>query len=151
MLQLSDPFDAFMPLREVMNRLFEESFVGPHFELLTGKSFPVNVYETPDKKQFVVEAALPGFKPEQIHVQVADDILTIRADRKQEQAQEMGAYVCREITQSELYRTIRRPASFDVEAIEAIYEHGVLTLHLPKTAAALPKQIPVKAKELAKA
>ena len=48
MLQLSDPFDAFMPLREVMNRLFEESFVGPHFELLTGKSFPVNVYETPD-------------------------------------------------------------------------------------------------------
>lgn len=151
MLQRFDPFDTFMPMREVMNRLFEESFVGPHFEISSSKSFPMNVYETPDGKQFVVEAALAGFKPEQIHVQFEGDTLTIRADHKQEQSTEKGAYVRREIAQKEMYQAISLPARVDVEAIDATYEHGVLTLHMPKTAATQPKQIPVKVKELAKA
>ncbi len=151
MLQLFDPFDAFMPMREVINRLFEESFVGPRFELPSSKSFPLNVYETPDGKQLVVEAALAGFKPEQIHVQIEGDLLTIRADQKQEQSTEKGAYVRREITQNEMYRAMSLPVSIEAEAVEATYEHGVLTLHMPKTAATQPKQIPVKVKELVKA
>jgi HSP20 family protein len=150
-MQLFDPFDALMPLREAVNHLFEESFVGPRFELVTRKSFPINVYETPDQKQLVVEAAVPGVKPEQIHVQVEGDVLTIRASLKQEQATEKGAYVRREITQSEMCRTITLPASVNVESIEATYEHGVLMLRMPKVAAAQPKQIPIKVKELAPA
>lgn len=150
-MQLFDPFDALMPLRDAMNRLFEESFVGPRFEFVTRKSFPINVYETPDQKYLIVEAAVPGVKPEQIHVQVEGDVLTIRANQQQEQTTEQGAYVRREITHSEMYRTITLPASVTVEAIEATYEHGVLMLRLPKVAAAQPKQIPIKIKELAPA
>jgi HSP20 family protein len=148
MMQLFDPFDALMPLREAMNHLFEESFIGPRFEFVTRKSFPINVYEMPDQKQLVVEAAVPGVKPEQIHVQVEGDVLTIRASQKQEQATEKGAYVRREITQSEMCRAITLPASVNVEAIEATYEHGVLMLRMPKVAAAQPKQIPINVKEL---
>jgi len=150
-MQLFDPFDALMPLREAMSHLFEESFVGPRFELATGKSFPINIYETSDQKQLVVEAAIPGVKPEQIHVQVERDVLTIRANLKQEQTSEKGAYVRRELTHSDMCRTITLPASVNMEAIEATYEHGVLMLHMPKVAAAQPKQIPIKVKELAPA
>jgi|SRR5581483_7713073 len=147
MMQQLDPFGALTPLREAMNHLFEESFVGPRFELATRKSFPMNVYQTPDQKHLVVEAAVPGAKPEQIDIQVEGDILTIRATQKQEQSVEKGAYVRREITQSEMYRAIVLPVSVDVEAIEATYEHGMLTLRMPKMASAQPKRIPVKVKE----
>lgn len=147
-MQLFDPFDALMPLRDAMNRLFEESFVGPRFEFVTRKSFPINVYETPDQKQLIVEAAVPGVKPDQLHVQVEGDVLTIRVSLQQEQATEKGAYVRREITQSEMFRTITLPASVNLEAIEATCEHGVLMLRMPKVAAAQPKQIPIKVKEL---
>ncbi len=44
-----DPFDALMPLRDAMNRLFEESFVGPCFELLTGRTFPGDIYDADDQ------------------------------------------------------------------------------------------------------
>lgn len=151
MMQRFDPFDALIPLREAVDRLFEESFVGPRFDLVSRKSFPINLYETPDHKQLVVEAALPGIKPEQIHVQVEGDVLTIRANNRQEQAREAGAYVRREITQNEMYRALGLPFPIDVETIEATYEHGVLTLRMPKIAAAQPKQIPIKVKEPAMA
>src|SRR5436305_7242978 len=51
-----DPFDALTPLREAMNRLFEDSFFGPRFDILTGRAFPVDLYETEDGKQYVIEA-----------------------------------------------------------------------------------------------
>lgn len=150
MLQRFDTFDSLVPLREAVNRLFEESFVGPRFEILGGRTFPVNVYETPDRKQLVVEAALPGIKPELVHVQVEGDVLTIRAEQKQEQTTEKNTFVRREIIQSEMYRVLRLPVPIDIEHIEATYEHGILTLRLPKAAVALPKQVPIKVKELAK-
>lgn len=151
MLQRFDTFDSLTPLREAMNRLFEESFVGPRFEMLSGKTFPINIYETSDRKQLIIEAALPGVKPEEIHVQVEGDVLSIRAEHKQEQKTEKGTFVRREITQSELYRTMSLSIPIDTEHIEATYEHGILTLSLPKAAVALPKQVPVKVKELTRA
>lgn len=61
-----DPFEAFVPLREAMNRLFEESFIGPRFEFFTGRTFPLDIYEAEDKQQYVIEASMAGFKPEEI-------------------------------------------------------------------------------------
>jgi len=57
----------------------------------------------------------------------------------------------REITKSEMYRTVSLPVPIDAEHIEATYEHGILVLSLPKAAVALPRQVPVKVKELTRA
>lgn len=62
-----------MPPRDAMNRLFEESVVGPRFEILTGRTFSVDIYDVDDQQQYVVEAALPGLKPEDVQVSVTDD------------------------------------------------------------------------------
>src|SRR5579863_7842083 len=64
-----DPSDAFLPLRQAMDRLMEGSFVWPgSFEIFKGETFPINVYESPDKHQYVVEATVAGFKPEEIQI-----------------------------------------------------------------------------------
>ena len=143
-----DPFGALTPLREAMNRLFEESFVGPHFELFVGRTFPVDIYETEDKLSYVVEAALPGFKPEDVHVTAEGDTLTISIMKKGEEKVEKGEYVRRERYEGEMVRTFTLPG-IEATKVEATYEHGILKLFVPKSEVVKPKQIPIKVKEAA--
>ncbi len=144
-----DPFEAMTPLREAMNRLFEESFIGPRFEFLTPRTFPVNIYETEDKLHYVIEAALPGFKLEELHITALGDTLTISAFKKEEKP-EKELYVRRErYYVGEMTRTFTLPFVVDVGKIEAFFEHGVLKLFIPKAEEVKPKEIPIKVKELA--
>jgi HSP20 family protein len=144
-----DPFESLMPLREAMNRLFEESFIGPRFELFMsgGRTFPIDVYETQDHKSYVIEASLPGFKPEEITITAAGNMLTIKAVKQQEKKVEKEAYVRRERYEGEMVRTVELPGAFTAESVEATFEHGILTLRIPKAEEVKPKHIPVKAKE----
>ncbi len=143
-----DPFEAMMPLREAMNRLFEESFIGPgRFEFFTGRVFPLDVYETNDRQQYVVEAVLPGFKPEEVQITAMGDTLTIRAAKKREEKAEKGSYVRRERYEGEISRTISLPTPINAEKVQASYENGVLTLRIPKAEEAKPKQISIQARQ----
>ena len=145
-----DPFEALLPLREAMSRLFEESFVGPRFEFFTtARTFPLDIYESEDKQQYVVEASVSGFKPEDIQIMAEGNTLTIRATKKEETKAEKGAYVRHERYEGEMSRSVTLPSAIDASKVEATYEHGVLTLHIPKAEGAKPKQIPVKIKEAA--
>jgi HSP20 family protein len=144
-----DPFDAMVPLREAVNRLFEESFIGPRFEFLTPRTFPVDIYESEDKLFYVIEAALPGFKPEELHITAVGETLTITAVKKEEEKLEKDLYVRRERYTGEMTRTFTLPTMVEVEKIEAVFEHGVLKLYIPKAEEVKPKEIPIKVKELA--
>jgi HSP20 family protein len=145
---LKDPFDALMPLREAMNRLFEDSFVWPgRLEVFTGRSFPVDVYETKDQHGYIVEAAIPGAKPEEISITALGDTLTITYATKGEEKVEKPNYVRHERFEGAMSRTIVLPTPIVAEKVETTYEHGVLKLQIPKTEVAKPKQIAVKVKE----
>jgi HSP20 family protein len=144
-----DPFEAMMPLREAVNRLFEESFLGPRFAWLTPRTFPVDIYESADKLHYVIEAALPGFKPEELHIKLVGDTLTISAFKKEEEKREKELYLRQELYTDEMIRTFTLPTVIDVEKIEAVSEHGVLKLFIPKAEEVKPKEIPIKVKELA--
>lgn len=145
-----DPFGAMYPLREAMNRLFEESFIPSRFEFFAGHVIPIDVKETDDKQKYVVEASLPGIKSEELQITAEDDTLSIRVVRKEEKEEkEKGSYVRRERYEGELSRTISLPTRIDADKVEATYEHGVLTLYIPKSESVKPKQISVKVKELA--
>jgi HSP20 family protein len=148
-----EAYEPMTPLREVMNRLLEESMVGlgriePWF---TGRAFPVDLLETEDA--YVVEAALPGFKPEEIEVTALGDTLTIRAhhDERKEQRDEKpskeGIYLRRERSAGEFVRVIELPMALDPKKITAAYEHGLLTLRIAKTAREKPVVIPIKRRE----
>jgi HSP20 family protein len=148
-LFLRDPFEAMTPLREAMNRLFEESFIGPRFELLTPRTFPVDIYESEDTLFYVIEAALPGFKLEELTITAVGEMLTIAAVKKEEKLPEKEHYVRRERYTGEMTRFFTLPTVINVEKVEAVFEHGVLKLFIPKAEEVKPKQIPIKVKELA--
>lgn len=142
-----DPFETLTPLRDAMSRLLEESFVGPRFELVLGRTFPLDVYESEDKLHYMVEASLPGFKPEEIQITAEGDTLLIHAQKKEETKTEKGSYVRRERYEGEMSRSITLPTIIDPAKVEATYEHGMLKLTVPKTEVAKPKQIPIQVKE----
>jgi HSP20 family protein len=141
-----DPFETVTPLREAMNRLFEESFIGPRFELVFGRTFPLDVYESEDKLYYVIEASLPGFKQEEIQITGEGDTLMIHTQKKEETKTEKGSYVRRERYEGEMSRSITLPTTFDPTKVEATYEHGLLKLTVPKAEAAKPMQIPIQVK-----
>ncbi len=145
-----DPFEALMPLRDAVSRLFEESFVWPgRLEVFTGRTFPVDVYETKDQQGYVIEASLPGAKPEEIAITAMGDTLTITYATKGEEKVEKPNYVRRERYEGEVTRTITLPTHILPEKVQATYEQGILKLQVPKSEEVKPKQIPVKVKELA--
>lgn len=143
-----DPFDSLMPLRDAMNHLFEESFISPRFELFAfGRTFPIDVYESEDHLFYIIEASLPGFKPEEVTITALGDTLTVKARKKEEKKVEKEAYVRRERYEGEMSRAVVLPGVFNPDAVEATFEHGVLILRVPKAEEVRPKQIPVKIKE----
>lgn len=142
-----DPFQELTPLREAMNRLLEESFVGLGRYDLFGRTPPVDIRET--ETAFVIEASLPGMKPKDLQITATPDQVTIRATKKaaEKTEEQAGTYVRHERYEGELSRSITLPTSVNPEGATATYEHGVLTLTLPKAPHAAAKQIPVRVTE----
>ncbi len=141
-----DPFEAPMSLREAMSRLFEGNMGWQErVEAITGRTFPVDVYESKDGQEYIVEAPLPGAKPEDIAITAMGNTLTIRYATKGEEKVEKPNYVRHERYEGEMSRIITLPGPINPENIQAKYERGILTLHVPKAEGAKPKQIPVQA------
>jgi HSP20 family protein len=143
-----EPFQELTPLREAMNRLLEDSFVGMRRFEPFGRTPPVDLRET--ETEYVIEASLPGVKPEELQITATPDQITIRATKKAEaktEEEKGGTYVRHERYEGELSRTILLPTSVNPEGATAKYEHGVLTLTLPKSPHAAAKQIPVHVNE----
>ncbi len=103
---------------------------------------PLDIEENEDG--YVIAASVPGFAPENLIIEVEDDVLTIRAEQEGEDEQEQGDWRLRERYMGAIERKLRLGQSVDAEAIEAELEHGVLTLTLPKVEQVKPKLIQVK-------
>jgi HSP20 family protein len=148
-----ETYEPMTPLRDVMNRLLEESMVGlggiePWY---SGRAFPVDLLETEDA--YVMEAALPGFKSEEIEVSALGDTLTIRAHHAEREEQrdkrpgKRGVYLRRERSSGGFIRVIELPMVLDPKKITAAYEHGLLILRIPKTEREKPTVIPINKRE----
>ncbi len=145
---MDEAFGGYMPLRRAMNRLLEDSYIRPTLAQPLRQLFPLDLRETDN--DYVIDASLPGVKPEEIKITAMDNLLTIQATRKREREdtdQKSGQYVRRELYEGEVSRIIRLPGPIDADKIAATYKHGELTLHVPKSEAAKPKQINIQVKE----
>ena len=123
-----------MTLRDAVDRLFQESFVRPFstlFPVPTRMGMAVDVFDKDDS--IVVEATLPGVKPEDVDIKVLGDLLTIRAESKQEKDVSEDKYSYRERSYGVWQRSIALPVSVSADKAEARLDHGILKLILPKT------------------
>jgi HSP20 family protein len=113
-------------LESEVSRLFESAYA----DLASAAPrFPVDLYE--DRDNTYVRAELPGVTREAINIEMVDGYLTISAERKdQDQA----------IT---LNRSIAIPEAVQADKVVATYEHGILTVTLPKQEQAKPRKIAI--------
>ncbi len=139
-----------LSLREAMDRLIEDSFVrfGDFtFGQGAGLAPMVNVYETGDA--IVVEAAIPGMKPEDIDISITGDVLTIKGETRHEPKKEDGktSYHRQEWRYASFERSLSLPVQVNADRAQTEYENGVLTLTLPKAEAAKAKRLQIKTKK----
>jgi len=129
-----------------MDRLFEESWVRPRVGWLlpTEESLAIDIYETADS--VVVKTAVPAVKPEDIDITITGNTLTIAGETKAEEKVEEENYIRRERRYGRYSRSIALPSGVRGEKAEATFEHGLLTLTIPKAEEAKPKVIKVKGK-----
>jgi HSP20 family protein len=144
-----DPIRDMVSLRDAMDRLFEESFVRPFGggPLFSGVSqgLALDMYETDDN--LVVEASLPGFKPDEVDISVVGNTLTIKGEHEERQEEEKeGKYHFRERRYGSFQRSVSLPADVNSDRAEASFENGVLKLTLPKQEESKPRRIQVKAR-----
>lgn len=130
--------DPLFRLQHEMNRLFDESFssfglpaefAGTPF---TGEARPkIDMRETDN--QLVVEAEIPGVAEDDIDVQVSDNVLTIRGEKRFEKKEDKGEeYHYLERAYGSFARSIPLPYDVDPNSVEAVFKNGVLTLTMPK-------------------
>jgi HSP20 family protein len=127
-------------LRDEIDRFFEAP-LSRTGEFL-GWTPAFDVYE--EKDNFVVKAELPGMKKEDINVSLHDGTLIISGERKGETKGEEA-----EVYRSERYfgkfqRAVALPATVATDKVNAEYKDGILTITLPKSEEAKPRQIEVK-------
>jgi len=103
---------------------------------------PVDILEEADAIRIMAE--VPGIDPKDVKISVEGNVLTIHGT-KQQVAEERTERVHRyERTYGAFERTFTLPATVDANNIKAGYEHGVLTVTLPKVEQAKPRQIAVQ-------
>ncbi len=149
---LMPTFGAFgTPFREFerrINRLFGENFGffpegEENFSLATWAP-ACDIYE--NDNELVVKVELPDVKREDVKVNLEDNVLTLRGERKFEDETKRENYHRLERSYGEFMRSFTLPNYVDTAKISADFKDGMLNVTLPKRAEAKPKQIEVKVK-----
>lgn len=139
-----DPFREAVSLNDAMNALLRESFIRPS-NVPGGQSgpglLPLDVSE--NDNEFVVKASLPGVKPEDVQITVHGDTLTIQGEAKAEEEKKGDRWHLRERRFGSFQRSLSLTTPINSEKAQAQFEHGVLTLVLPKSEQAKPRQIKI--------
>lgn len=136
-------FGRLSDLRDEIDRLFDvplAELTNPS-RLLSGWNPALDVYE--DKENFVVKAELPGMKKEDIEVSLHEGSLSVSGERKSESKHKDAEVYRAERFFGRFQRTVTLPTPIAADKVKAQYKDGVLTITLPKTEEAKPKQIDV--------
>lgn len=147
-LMAADPFRLF---HNRTPRLLEDPFAlfrafAPVEETLPLLAWtpPCDIYET--EKEIVLKAELPEVRKEDVHINIENNMLTLRGERKFEEAAARDDYHRIERHYGEFMRSFTLPTYVDPNKVHAAFKDGVLTMILPKREEAWTKQIEVKVK-----
>ena len=142
---LTGSMSPFMSLQREIDRLFDDFTRG--FPTLSGNGAnalvpSMDVTET--DKEIEITAELPGLEEKDVQVNVADNLLTIRGEKRAEREQKDKNYRLVERSYGSFERTLELPDGVNADAIKANISKGVLKVSIPKPAPAQAKKIDVK-------
>lgn len=146
-----------LTLYRPLSNLLRDEFFGDHgFEpwgyaptaraRSEGFSPAVDIVE--NENAYLVKAEIPGIAAENIDIQVEDDVLTVRGERKNEHEETRGGYRRVERSYGSFARSFALPKGTKVDAIEAQIDSGVLTVTIPKPVASTARKVEVKGASL---
>ncbi|MCW8312807.1 Hsp20/alpha crystallin family protein [Sphingobacterium thalpophilum] len=120
--------DAVNPfVNTVFDNLFNDNFIS---DRLVSRVPAVNISET--EKSFKIEMAAPGLDKSDFKINVDKNLITISAEKKEEQTSEEKLYSKKEFNYTSFSRSFTLPDTVDYSNIEAAYEGGILVLTLGK-------------------
>jgi HSP20 family protein len=120
-----DPFGELSELRTRFDRMFEDLAPGRE----RGWTPAIDVIRHDD--QLVVRADIPGIKPEEVKIEVEDDILTVSGEHEEEKEEKGKHFVRRERRYGSFARSMALPSGVDVSKIEAKTKDGVVEVTIP--------------------
>jgi HSP20 family protein len=141
-VSVSAPFDTLLNLQRELARL---SATTPAIDMgISGQGgFPlVNVFSS--NEGYVVRVEAPGLQLDHVSIESHGRTLTLKGERVL-QTPEGGSFHRRERSSGTFARSVQLPADGDVAQAHASYQHGMLTIRVPKREGAKPRQISVKA------
>ena len=115
--------------------------------------FPTRLFNTPffrnanlpavnikdNAKSYDLELAVPGYKKDELKVNVQDGVLTISSEKQKESEEDKNGYTRREFSYRSFERSFQLPETVDADNVKASFTDGVLKLSIPKTKA-LPER-----------
>ena len=146
MLQRWDPFSDLRQIQDTMDRMWRQ--VGTSGRPLHGGTeieawaVPLDVIQRGEAT--VVRASMPGVSPDDIDVSIDDNVLTIKGRTADEYSEEQDSYLMRERRTGSFHRALRLPESVDPDKVEPRYDHGILTITIPKAAEKQARQLRVR-------
>src|SRR3989344_435370 len=142
-----DPFKDLITIQERMNRLFDETISKTHApgeEIGGGWSPPVDIYET--EEHIILKAELPGVNKNDIEVEIKNNMLVLKGERKFEKNVQEENYHRMERSYGSFQRVFTLPYKVNEEGIKARYHNGILEIVLMKVREQKPKYIKVEAR-----
>lgn len=142
-----EPFRDLMTMQDKMNRLFNEFFARPgSYEeegIVRGTWSPaVDIYETDN--DIVLKAELPGMSQEDIQLEIRENVLTLKGERKQERQVEESNYHRVERSYGTFQRMFTLPNAIQQDRVKARYKDGILEVTMPKAEVSKPKHIAIE-------
>jgi len=130
--------DPFAALDQGLSSLFHSPMLGmmpsPFGTLTLSENefldIEIDVYEKDG--DVVIDALLPGVTRDDLDVTVVDDVLTIRAERRDEDVKKGKNFFRKELAYGSLIRTVPLPVAVDEDRVTASFKDGMLTIHAPK-------------------
>jgi len=136
---------GYRTFRGEMDRLFDEFFgITPAQKEGAAVVWSPAVDISEDDDNFYVEAELPGMTKDDIEVEVEQNLLCIKGERRFERKEEKENYHFLERSYGSFYRSFTLPKNVDGEKINAGYKDGILKLTIPKKPEVKPKKVEIK-------
>lgn len=155
-LMRRDPYDPFYEITQRMTQMMDRMRYLMNNPLMPwdgsllqhGDANPLDIDMTSSDKDIIVRTALPGFKEDEVNVDVRDNVLTISAESKTHREDQHANWYIREMRYGKFARSVILPEAVSTDKADASLENGILTVRLPKQKPSPVRQIAVKARNL---
>src|SRR4030042_769698 len=139
------PLRELDKMRREMDRLWESVFEGrSHRKAEDGAEWLASLDVAETKNDIVVKVEIPGIDPKEIDISLANDVLTIKGEKKQEREEKEENYHVVERSYGSFTRSLRLPGEVQSDKITASYKNGILKATFPKSEEAKKKEIKIK-------